>query len=538
MDKISPLVATLHKRFESLQTQRSNIEQRWQEVADYFLPRKADIVRKRAAGERKDQKIFDSTAQHAVELLAANLHGTLTSPSVPWFAMRFRDKALQNEDAANEWLEICTQQMYQALERSNFQQEIHELYYDLVVFGTAALAIEKEIGQDLRFSTRHIAEIYIAENHEGRVDTVFRKYELTARQAEQKFGKNNLSNRIKKSLENTPLDKHSIINVIYPRGDTGKTTAKDKPFASIHYCYDSKYLMQESGYDSMVLATPRFTKDSSSVYGHSPAHTCLADAMMVSKMAEIGIRAAQKQLDPPLMVPDDGYVLPVRTTPGALNFYRSGSRDRIEPLKTDANNLLQLNQEERRQEQIRRIFYVDQLLASTDKTMTATQTLQMQEERLRMLGPVLGRLQSELLQPLISRTFELLLSQGVLPPAPDELQGQDIDIEYVSPLAKAQKIGDLQNLVRGVEIMTSLAEVIPGITDYIDNDGLVQYLVEITGMPARVIRSDQEVAAMRKEQQEAAAAQQSQEQDMQNSEQARNVAPLLQALQANQGAAE
>ena len=538
MDKISPLVATLHKRFESLQTQRSNIEQRWQEVADYFLPRKADIVRKRAAGERKDQKIFDSTAQHAVELLAANLHGTLTSPSVPWFAMRFRDKALQNEDAANEWLEICTQQMYQALERSNFQQEIHELYYDLVVFGTAALAIEKEIGQDLRFSTRHIAEIYIAENHEGRVDTVFRKYELTARQAEQKFGKNNLSDRIKKSLENTPLDKHAIINVIYPRGDTGKTTAKDKPFASIHYCYDSKYLMQESGYDSMVLATPRFTKDSSSVYGHSPAHTCLADAMMVSKMAEIGIRAAQKQLDPPLMVPDDGYVLPVRTTPGALNFYRSGSRDRIEPLKTDANNLLQLNQEERRQEQIRRIFYVDQLLASTDKTMTATQTLQMQEERLRMLGPVLGRLQSELLQPLISRTFELLLSQGVLPPAPDELQGQDIDIEYVSPLAKAQKIGDLQNLVRGVEIMTSLAEVIPGITDYIDNDGLVQYLVEITGMPARVIRSDQEVAAMRKEQQEAAAAQQSQEQDMQNSEQARNVAPLLQALQANQGAAE
>ena len=296
--------------------------------------------------------------------------------------------------------------------------------------------------------------------------------------------------------------------------------------------------MQESGFDSMVLATPRFTKDSSSVYGHSPAHTALADTMMVSKMGEIGIRAAQKQLDPPLMVPDDGYVLPVRTTPGALNFYRSGSRDRIEPLRTDANNLLQLNVEERRQEQIRRIFYVDQLLSSTNKTMTATQTLQMQEERLRMLGPVLGRLQSELLQPLISRTFELLLSQGALPPAPDELQGQDIDIEYVSPLAKAQKIGDLQNLVRGVEIMTQLAEVIPGITDYIDNDGLVKYLVEVTGMPARVVRSDQEVAEMRQQQQEAAAAQQSQEQEMQNSEQARNVAPLLQALQSGQGAAE
>jgi len=536
----SKLVQMLHKRYETLATQRSNIENRWQEVADFFLPRKADIINKRTPGERKDQRIFDSTAQHAVELLAANLHGTLTSPSVPWFSMRYRNRDFQKVDALNEWLETCTDIMYQELERSNFQQEIHELYYDLVVFGTAALAIEKEMGQDIRFSTRHIAEIYIAENHEGRVDTVYRKYELTARQAEQKFGRENLSEKIRKSLENDPLEKHPIINAIYPRQDAGglAKAAKDKPFASIHYCFDSKTLMQESGFDSMPIATPRFTKDSSSVYGHSPAHTSLADTMMVSKMAEIGIRAAQKQLDPPLMVPDDGYVLPVRTSPGALNFYRSGSRDRIEPLRTDANNLLQLNQEERRQDQIRRIFYVDQLLASTDKTMTATQTLQMQEERLRLLGPVLGRLQSELLKPLIDRTFELLLTQGVLPPAPEELQGQDIDIEYVSPLAKAQKIGDLQNLVRGIELMTGLSEAIPGITDFLDNDGLVKYIIKVTGLPAQVILSDQQVAEMRQQQQEAAAAQQEAQQEMQNSEQARNVAPLLQALQANQGQAE
>ena len=155
-----------------------------------------------------------------------------------------------------------------------------------------------------------------------------------------------------------------------------------------------------------------------------------------------------------------------------------------------------------------------------------------------MLGPVLGRLQSELLQPLISRTFELLLSQGVLPPAPDELQGQDIDIEYVSPLAKAQKIGDLQNLIRGVEIMTQLAEVIPGITDYFDPDGLTQYIVNITGLPARVILSNEQVAAVRRQAQEAAVMEQQQQQEMQNSEQARNVAPLLKAMQGSQDTAE
>ena len=138
----SKLVQMLHKRYETLATQRSNIENRWQEVADFFLPRKADIINKRSPGERKDQRIYDSTAQHAVELLAANLHGTLTSPSVPWFSMRYRNRAFQQVDELNEWLERCTEIMYQELERSNFQQEIHELYYDLVVFGTAALAIE------------------------------------------------------------------------------------------------------------------------------------------------------------------------------------------------------------------------------------------------------------------------------------------------------------------------------------------------------------------------------------------------------------
>ena len=132
----------------------------------------------------------------------------------------------------------------------------------------------------------------------------------------------------------------------------------------------------------------------------------------------------------------------------------------------------------------------------------------------------------------------MLLTQGVLPPAPEELQGQDIDIEYVSPLAKAQKIGDLQNLVRGIELMTGLSEAIPGITDFLDNDGLVKYIIKVTGLPAQVILSDEQVAAMRQQQQEAAAAQQEAQQEMQNSEQARNVAPLLQALQANQGQAE
>lgn len=142
MAQVLPMIAQLDRRYKTLQTQRSNWESHWQQLADYMLPRKADITKKRQQGDKRTELLFDGTAIHAVELLSSSLHGMLTSPSTPWFSMRYRNPVLQQDDAANEWLEVCIDQMYQAFHRSNFQQEIHELYYDLVVFGTAAFYVE------------------------------------------------------------------------------------------------------------------------------------------------------------------------------------------------------------------------------------------------------------------------------------------------------------------------------------------------------------------------------------------------------------
>jgi len=146
-----------------------------------------------------------------------------------------------------------------------------------------------------------------------------------------------------------------------------------------------------------------------------------------------------------------------------------------------------------------------------------------------VLGPVLSRLSSELLQPLISRSFGLLLRSGVLPPAPESLQGQDIDIEYVSPLAKAQKLTDLQSMLRGFEVMMQVAEIAP-VMDYLDTDKLVKYLVEVTGIPARVVRSDQEVAEMREEQQAQQAQQMQMQQQTQTAEAMGAAAPMVKAV--------
>ncbi len=538
-DKILPQIAALDKRYQSLLTQRSNWEKHWQELADYMLPRKADITKQRTQGDKRTELIFDSTALHSVELLASSLHGMLTSPSTPWFSLQYRDSGLQSNDAANEWLESCSSQMYKALQRSNFQQEIHELYYDLVVFGTASIFIEYENENDtLRFSARHIAEICISENMNDKVDTVFRKFKMTARQIVQRFGEDSLPDRVKKDSQNDPYVEHEIIHVVQPRAEAKGKFAKDKPFASIYYHLDSKVLLSESGFDSMPFCVPRMNKDSVSIWGRSPAMNALPDTKMLNKMSEVTIRAAQKQIDPPLMVPDDGFILPVRTTPGALNFYRTGTRDRLEPLQVGANNPLGLNMEEQRRQAIREAFYVDQLITpQSGPRMTATQTLQLAEERMRILGPVLGRLQAELLQPLISRTFELLLRNRQLPEAPEMLQGQNIDIEYVSPLAKAQKLTDLQSTMRGLEVMMQMGEIAP-VGDYIDTDGLIKYIAEVTGMPAKILRSEEEVAELQ-EQKQAQAAQQAQQQDqMVEAQNVQAAAPMMKVLAQAEQASE
>lgn len=525
---IDQMVADLDRRYSKLLTKRSNWESLWQELGDYVLPRKAEITKKRIQGGKRTELIFDSTAVHAVELLASSLHGMLTSPSSPWFSMRYRDLQLAQNDAANEWLEGCVELINKEFQRSNFQQEIHELYYDLVVFGTGCLFVDFD-DEGLRFSTRHIAEILISEDMNDRVDTVYRKFQLNARQLAQRFGEENLPDKVKKDLDKDPYQDHDIIHVVYPRADNLGSSPIRKPVGSIYYHAESKALLGEGGFDELPFMVPRFNKDSVSIYGRSPAMSCLPDVKMVNKMSEVSIRAAQKQIDPPLMVPDDGFLLPVRTTPGALNFYRTGTRDRLEPLQAGATNPIGIAMEEQRRNAIRAAFYVDQLQLQTGPQMTATEVLQRNEEKMRLLGPVMGRLQSELLQPLIQRSFKLMLRKGRLDVPPEELQGQDIDIEYVSPLAKAQKLTDLQSMMRGLEVLLQLGQSLP-VMDYIDDDGLVKYLVDVAGMPAKVIKSNEEVAALREQQAQQQAQLAQQQQEMMNAEQAQKTAPLLKVL--------
>ena len=524
------LTKKLLKRFDRLKSNRQNWESHWQEVADYMQPRKADVTKSRSKGDKRTELIFDSSPLQAVELLAASLHGMLTNPSTTWFSLRFKGEELSDNDEAKAWLENATEVMYKAINRSNFQQEIFELYHDLITFGTAAMFIEDDEEDVLKFSTRHINEIYISENDKGRIDTIFRKFRLTARAAIQKFGEN-VSDSIVTKHKKDPYEEVEILHAVYPRADFDpkKQDKSNMPFESVYLEAGTGDELSVSGFREFPFVVPRYLKASHEIYGRSPAMTALPDVKMLNEMSKTTIKSAQKQVDPPLLVPDDGFILPVRTIPGGLNFYRSGTRDRIEPLNIGANTPLGLNMEEQRRDSIRNAFYVNQLMMQSGPQMTATEVIQRNEEKMRLLGPVLGRLQSELLKPLIDRAFSLLIRKDLFGPIPEFLSGQDIEIEYVSPLAKAQKSAELQSIMRGIEIMGQLANVAP-VFDHLNMDKLVKHLMDIVGVPQKVLKSSSELQDEREQAQQQQAQQQQMQQMQQVAESAGAAAPMAKAL--------
>ena len=524
----------LLRRLTQLEERRSTWEVHWQEVADYMRPRKADITKQRTEGQKRTELIFDGTAIHAAEMLSASLHGMLTNMATPWFTLRYTDPILEDDDVAKEWLEAAENTMYQAFQRSNFQEQVHEMYDDLVCFGTAIMFVEKDPVTSYRFSTRHIAECFLGEDEQGRVDTVFRKFKMSARAAIAQFGEK-ISDRIKREDERDPYKMVELVHVVLPRDDRDvtKKSKQNKPWASIYIDPEEKVVLGESGYDEMPYVVPRWLKASTETlgFGHSCAMACLADVKMLNKMSEITIRAAQKQIDPPLMLPDDGFMLPIRTVPGGLNFYRSGTRDRIEPLNIGANQPLGLQMEDQRRQAIRSAFYVDQLIMSQKQNMTATESLIRNEEKMRLLGPVLGRLQAEFLQPLIERCFQILSRARKLPAAPEFMNGFDIEIEYVSPIAKAQRSGDVQSIVRMLEMLGPLQSLEPGIIDWIDMDGLAKHVIKVLGIPATVVRGGEEVQMMRQERQMQMQMQEQKQDALATAQAAGQAAPAIKAVQ-------
>jgi len=499
------------KRCNTLESERQNYASFWQDVAKYVLPRKAYIIRKRTPGAKYDYDVYDTTAMQANLTLAAGLHSYLTNPNSKWFSLRLQDEEAMDNAEVKEWLQDTEDRMYNQLNSSNFNQQIHELYLDLGVFGVACMYEEEDETEGIRFYARDIAEIFLCENEKEKIDTVYRKFKMTARQAFEKWG-DSAGEVVKNFMDKKDPDKSvEFIHCVKPRyeRDVTKNDSSNMAFESIYIEVSKKHLITQSGYREFPYFTPRFNKNSGEVWGSSPAMVLYADIKMLNEMVKVLIRSAQKQVDPPLVLPHDGFLLPIKVGPAAINFRIKGTaEDKIEPLSTGARIDIGLEIISQWQSTVKKGYFVDLFLLLADparKDMTATEVMQRVEEKMLILAPVLGRLMNEFLDPLINRTFNIMWRTGKLSPPPDSIQNMPYKIEYISPLARAQKLDQMKSINSFLALVGQISTVKPDVLDNVDEDEIVKDIQDLYGVNAKYVRDPKEVEAIRNARAEAQA---------------------------------
>lgn len=466
----------LKLRYQALKSssERANCESHWEDLAQYVSPRKMGFTGDRTPGEKKMQRVFDPTGILANEMLAAGLHGMATNPATKWFSLRLVTKKIPVQNGApidltevpevNQYLAEVEEAMWSRIYQpgTNFTTAVHECYLDLGSFGTAVMFVGQRDDGGLLFECRPLAECVIAENIDGRVDTIYRHTEYTVRQLWQLSRTQGwkLSDQVKDLIKDNKLDdKIKVIHAVYPREerDTTKEDPDNMRWASCYFELETCNELKMGGFPEFPFLVPRWGKYAGEIYGRSPAMTALPDIKMLQQMGLAYIKIVQKAADPPTWLRDDGIIGPQRNVPGGVNYWRGNPNEGImmQPVSLQGINALSEYIQVIRQ-QVLQTFYADLMRMVDRADMTATEVVQRTSEQMRLLGPLEGRLQSEFLGPFIERVFGILTRMGTLPMPPEVIQGQDFTIEYISPLATAQKQQSVSGLMQVSMVLANM----------------------------------------------------------------------------------
>jgi hypothetical protein len=470
-------ITELKERYDGLanSTERTNCNSHWQEIAEVMSPRKIDFVGMRTPGEKRMARILDSTGVHATELLAAGLHGMATNPASKWFSLRMvtqkvhlaDGKAIDlNEDQQvqaylSDVEAIMWERIYQP--GTNFTTALHEIYVDLAAFGTAVMFVGQRDDGGLLFESRSLAECVVAENADGKIDTVFRRTSYTVRQMMQMERRGwEVSDAVRKKFADRKYDDPVVvIHAVYPRDEReyGKKDTKNMPFASCYFEHEACHQLSMSGYPEFPYLVARWSKYATELYGRGPGMMALPDVKMLQACMKTYIKTAEKNADPPMWLHDDGQLGNQRIVPGGVNYLRGNPSERVMLMPTSVQGLAALDQMmEQVRNRIRNTFFVDIMQMVTDRDMTATEVMQRTSERMRLLGPLIGRLESELLGPLVERVFGILEREQKLPPVPPQITKEvnEFTVEYVSPIATAQKQQAVNGIMQSLQLFTPL----------------------------------------------------------------------------------
>lgn len=515
----------LVNRFRTLEAERRNLDNRWQVIGHYVVPGRGRFFEKESDYEEsinwRRRELFDSTAINACQTLASNIHGNLTTPSARWFTLRFRGSSLNDNHEAMQWLEKCQEMVWYALQESNFNLEVNENYLDLCSYGTAILLHEVDDDGTFKFRAAMAREIYFEEDFSGMPVGIYRMKKYTALQVYEKFEATCPENIKTEALgADTANNPYEVLHVIRLRPENMDADV-NQVLAPEARPYEERYVLirdgheltlEPSGYYEMPAYVMRWGRAAGSKFGYSPAINVLADILTLNQLVELILKSAEKALDPPTLTQQRGIIGDLDIKPAGVTVVRdiNGIKPYISGAQFDVSQL----QREHLVRTIRQAFYVDQLELKESPAMTATEVNVRYELMQRLLGPALARLQNDFMDPLIKRSFYSLARLGMLPEMPPqvaELQAE-LEIEYLGPLARSQKLNDVMAGERLMASLGQIAAVAPEVLDTIDWDKWVRITADRLGVPAELLRTEDAVEEIRAAREQAA--QQAQEMAM------------------------
>lgn len=500
----------LNKQLSQLKAERLSFEQHWRELSDFTRPRSTRFTASEVnRGDRRNSKIIDPAAVMAARTLSSGMMSGITSPARPWFRLATPDRDLMDFGPVKLWLETVEQRMNEVFNRSNLYQSLPLMYEDLGTFATGAMAVVADPQRVIRTVPFPTGSFYIANGADLSVDTAVREFSMTVRQVITEFGTDAVSDTVKSQWNSGQYGQWvNVVHAVYPNLDrqTGKLEAKHKAYKSVYYEANSTddKLLRESGYDEFPIMAPRWEVNGEDVYGSScPGMVALGSVKALQLLQRRKAQMIDKITNPPLQAPASIKSQRISTIPGGINYLPMADvNNQIKPLfeipANGTNGLLEDIQDTR--QIIDHAYFVDlfrMMQTVNTRSMPVEAVAEMREEKLLMLGPVLQRLDSELLDKLINRTFSVMAENNLLPVPPDEMQGMQLKVEYISVMAQAQKAIGVSSIERFIGFTSGIGQFKPDALDKINVDETIDAYAASIGVPPSVVATNEQVAQIR-----------------------------------------
>lgn len=472
-------VRDLQRRYDMARARRGQWEPLWRDAYDYALPQRQGFGGSMRPGENRMEKLYDGTALDAAEQLAASLLGNLMPPWTQWFGLKpGPDLTPAQAESLSPLLEKAARTIQAHFDRSNFIVEIHQCFLDLIVGGTGCLYLEEaEPGafSSFRFTAVPLHQIVLEEGADGYLDGAFREVQLTLSQLTSRYPNADVPDSVLRDGVRNPQSRFAVLEAIVPDGHTTRFVAM----------MDNTVLRDRRIADSPMLAF-RWLKSPGEIYGRSPVMKALPDIKTANKVVELILKNASIAVTGIWQADDDGVLNPanIELKPGTIIPKAVGSQG-LRPLEMPGRfDISQLVLDDLRS-RIRHALLADKLTPVTSRRMTATEVLERSAEMALLLGATYGRLQTELMTPLIQRAYAILRRRGEVPDF--NIDGRLVTLDYHSPLARAQGQRNVQNTLFWLQSVQAMG---PEAMQAVNLPQAARVLGDALGVPSDLILND------------------------------------------------